>query len=82
MEYRALIDYLEDRLEKDEAFLLDHQDQLDTKDQEQRELYEYTQGRIDMCRQVLRYLQGLHNGGYGKTPHVTNSLWRLIAASA
>ncbi len=62
MNYLILIDYLEARLQKDEAFLLAHQDELAVKDPEQKEIYEVTQGKIEMCRQVLGYLEEIrHN---------------------
>ena len=44
---------------------MNHQDELDTDDQEQKEIYEYTQGKIDMCRQVLAYLEEAR-----QNPHV------------
>ena len=53
----ALIDYLENRIQQDEAFLLAHQDELDVEDAQHKEIYEVTQGKIDMCRQILGYLE-------------------------
>ena len=53
----TLIGYLEARIQNDEAFLREHQDQLNAGDAEQKEIYEYTQGKIDMCRQVMSYLE-------------------------
>ncbi len=53
----ALIKHLEATIQKDEAFLLNHQNELDVTDLEQKEIYQHTQGKIDMCRQVLGYLE-------------------------
>lgn len=57
MEYTTILDYLEQRIQKDEAFLLNHQDELDPGDPEQKEIYEVVAGKIDMCRQILGYLE-------------------------
>jgi hypothetical protein len=57
MDNFAFIDYLEARIEEDEAFLCTHQDELDIEDAKQKEIYEVTQGKIDMGRQILRYLE-------------------------
>lgn len=52
-----VIDHLERWLQKDEAFLWAHQDELNVEDPEQKEIYEVTQGKIDMCQQILAYLE-------------------------
>ena len=57
MEGYSLLVYLEEQLQEDSAFLFAHQDKLDLEDPEQKEIYEVTQGKIDMCRQVLSYLE-------------------------
>jgi hypothetical protein len=54
-----LINYLERRIQKDEEFFLDHQDELNVEDSEQKEIYDVTQGKVDMCRQMLGYLEEL-----------------------
>ena len=59
MDYLKLINHLEVRLQKNEAFLFARQDQLAVDDPEQKEIYEVTQGKIDMCQQVLGYLERL-----------------------
>ena len=57
MEAFELLDYIEQHIQKDEEFFLNHQDELDVEDSEQKEIYEVTQGKIDMCRQVLSHLE-------------------------
>lgn len=66
----AIIEYLENRIQQDEAFLLAHQDELNVEDPEHKEIYEVTQGKVDMCRQILGYLEDVR-----KNPDiVTNAL--------
>jgi hypothetical protein len=57
MEMYSLLTYLEEQLQEDGDFLLTHQNELDPENPEQKEIYEVTQGKIDMCRQVLSYLE-------------------------
>lgn len=59
MEALGLLNYLERRIQKDEEFFLDHQDELNVDDPEQKEIYNATQGKVDMCRQMLGYLEEL-----------------------
>ena len=59
MEALDVLNYLERRIQKDEEFFLDHQDELNLDDPEQKEIYDAAQGKVDMCRQVLGYLEEL-----------------------
>ena len=57
MEAIELLNYLEEYIQQDEEFFLNHQDELQVEDPQQKEIYEVTQGKIDMCRQVLSHLE-------------------------
>ena len=64
MDHLSVIDHLETWLQKDEAFLWAHQDELNVEDPEQKEIYEVTQGKIDMCQQILGYLEKIRKNPF------------------
>ena len=57
MEAFELLDYIEQHIQKDEEFFLNHQDELNNEDPQQKKIYDVTTGKIDMCRQVLHHLE-------------------------
>ncbi|MCP4399924.1 MAG: hypothetical protein GY801_21785 [bacterium] len=59
MDALELLNALERRIQKDEEFFLDHQDELEVNDPQQKEIYDTTQGKVDLCRQILSYLEEL-----------------------
>ncbi len=59
MDALELLNALERRIQKDEEFFLEHQDELEVNDPQQKEIYDATQGKVDMCRQILSYLEEL-----------------------
>ena len=59
MEALELLNYLERRIQKDEVYFLDHQNELNVDDPEHKEIYDATQGKVDMCRQIRDYLEEL-----------------------
>ncbi|PIE33892.1 hypothetical protein CSA56_09390 [candidate division KSB3 bacterium] len=57
MEAFELLNYLKRRILKDEEFFLSHQNELQIDDPQQKEIYDVTQGKVDLCRYILQALE-------------------------